>query len=191
MIIYKLPQNAAWLCLSPTAEGEFGPQESWITNQPLQTYCRAVHVVQSTPIHIPTIHADPGASFPTYTPGQTISAHPDSLHPLSIKPQIIKHLLYLGLYIPSSQSPSLFTSQPSSKMKPSPDLHPSTWRENWEMERNLALFLQKKFTKSSKTVPTNPIYVTATGNTRWDTTEDRSLVEGLADRPTSHLQGHS
>lgn len=81
----------------------------------------------------------------------------DSLHPLSIKPQIIKHPLYLGQYIYSSQSPSLFTSQPSSKMKPSPDLHPSTWRENWETE--MWPFLRKKFTKSSKTVLTSPIHI--------------------------------
>lgn len=119
--------------------------------------CRAVCVVQSTLTHIPTIHADPGASFPMHIPGQTIPAHPDSLHPLSIKPQIIKHPLYLGLYISSFQSPSLFTSQPSSKMKPSPDLHPSTWRENWETE--MWPFLRKKFTKSSKTVLTSPIHI--------------------------------
>lgn len=60
------------------------------------------------------------------------------------------------------------------------------------MERNLALFPQETFAKSSKVAPTSPAQVTAMRSTPGGTLKgSRSLVEGLVDGPTSHLQGRS
>lgn len=190
VVLQEHLQDAGWLCLSPPLfEVSLDPKSCSFLPSHFRPTLGSVRFVH--PHHSAFPGRPPCKSRCVRSPFTSLPNHPTQPAPLcppSIKPQLTQcPPLHLGLFIPSSKSPPLFTSQPASKMiLPSPFLHPSMWRETGEVVRNLALLLQETFANSSQRLPP----ASSREPPRWDIAGDRSLVEGLADGPTRRMQGH-
>lgn len=138
------------LPLSPVVRGEFGAQKLQVPPQSLQTHPWVCPCCPSPPLCLSRYLGFPFTSLPELTPLTLVPF----IHPPSNSSSLSAHPFTLNF--PQNPS-SLHLPAHLQDETPSPVLHPSTWREIWEMERNLALLPQETFANSRKS-PTSLIW---------------------------------